>query len=110
MGPERTAAANDVDDAYVGHPDRQVRDAGHRDIVPRPAHFHELTLRGGHPSDFAEDGHQAQSWDHPDRFTNDRPGHLARSLGSVDEYDRDLHDPEAALPGAEAHLDLKGIT
>ncbi len=36
-------------------------------------------------------------------------GHLALALRPVDEDDRDLGDPEAPLPGPEAHLDLKRV-
>src|SRR5690348_12320665 len=60
-------------------------------------------------SNGAPDGPPAESPDHPDRFSDDRLGHLARLLRPVDEDDRDLRDPEVTLPRAEAHLDLECV-
>src|SRR5689334_1061128 len=47
--------------------------------------------------------------DHPHGFPDDMARHLALAFGPVDEDDRDLHDPEAALPRPEAELDLERV-
>src|ERR1051325_5341695 len=56
------------------------------------------------------DSPPSQTPDHPYCLTNDGLRHLALPLGPVDKDDRDLDDLESALPGAVAHLYLKGIT
>src|SRR5450432_2733908 len=65
---------------------------------------------GAPRSDLPRDRAPAQSPDHPDRLEDDPAGHLALSLSTVVEDDRNLDDPEVLSPGEIAHLDLEAVT
>ena len=81
------------------------------EVVSRPRHFPERPLGEPHAVRSVP-GYRppAKAPNHPDRLANDLPGHLARTLGAVNENDRDLDDPEALSPDPEVHLDLKRVT